>query len=122
MRFYLDEDLSDKIAAIARERGVDIVSSHESGLNGQSDERQLLLAAQDGRCVITRNHRHFALLSKHFEERGLPHAGVLVVPRSMPGEYFSAIANAIVRFDAEHPEGIPPYAVFWLSARIGNGS
>lgn len=39
MRFYLDEDLSDQIEAIARERfSLDVWSSHEQGMDGATDE------------------------------------------------------------------------------------
>lgn len=37
MRFYLNEDLSPKVAELARDRGVDAVSVHEIGAAGLSD-------------------------------------------------------------------------------------
>jgi hypothetical protein len=114
MRFYLDEDLSRKIAELARQRGLDVLSSHECGRDGLGDEDQLRLAADDGHCFVTRNRAHFVLLTVRFFEGGWPHAGVLLVPASLPGDDFAALARAIARYDLEHPAGLPPYAIDFL--------
>src|SRR5215207_6756449 len=110
MLFYLDEDHSDVIAAIVRRRGVDMTSSHETGRNSWTDPRQLRQAGEEGRCVITRNYSDFVRFTREFEEQGLPHAGVVFVPDSLPGKRFAAVAAAIVRFNAEHPDGVPPHS------------
>jgi predicted nuclease of predicted toxin-antitoxin system len=44
MKFYLDEDLSPKIADILRKNGVDAVSAHEIGAVEASDLQQLEFA------------------------------------------------------------------------------
>ena len=111
MRFYLDEDLSWRIAVIARRLGVDVVSSSEYGRNGLTDEEQLRLAAEDGRCVVTENYPDFSRLTMEFQDRGLPHAGVALVPRSLPRNDFAGIAEAIAYFDTLYPEGLAPYTV-----------
>lgn len=117
MRFFLDEDLSHQIADIARARGLDILSSHESGRDGLTDEVQLRLAAAEGRCLVTQNQRHFIPLTIRSFENNWPHAGVLVVPSSLPGDRFAAIAEALVRYDQEHPNGIPSYGVDFIRPR-----
>jgi hypothetical protein len=114
MRFHLDEDHSDVIAAIVRTRGVDITSSHETGRKSWTDPRLLRQAGEEGRCVITRNYSDFARFTREFEAQGLPHAGVVYVPRSLPSKRFAAIAAAIVQFSEEHPDGVPPYTEWWL--------
>lgn len=114
MRFYLDENLSSKITAIGRVRGVDIVSSHECGQNGLSDERQLRFAASEGRCFVTQDRDDFIALTVRFFESGWPHAGVLIVPASFPGSRCTALAEAIARFDRDHPHGLPAYAIDFL--------
>lgn len=40
MKFYLDEDISPKIAEVLRKHGVDVVSAHDIGMKGASDEDQ----------------------------------------------------------------------------------
>ena len=114
MLFYLDEDHSDVIAAIVRRRGVDMTGSHETGRNSWTDPRQLRQAGEEGRCVVKRNYSDFARFTREFEEQRLPHAGVVYVPKSLPSKQFSAIAAAIVRFNDERPDGVPPYSEWWL--------
>ncbi|TAK30048.1 MAG: hypothetical protein EPO21_20075 [Chloroflexota bacterium] len=115
MRFYLDEDLSGKIAEIARGMGVDIITAHESGNVGSGDDVHLAFAANEGRCLVTRNRDHFVALTVKFLEQERPHAGVLIVPYTMPGDQFSLIARAIARYDNEHPEGISEYGLDYVS-------
>jgi hypothetical protein len=115
MRFFLDEDHSDAIAKIARRRGVDMTSSHEVGRDGWTDPLQLRQAGEEGRCVITRNYDYFTRFTREHEKQGIPHAGVLFVPDSLRSNHYAAIAEAIVRFDDQHPDGVPPYSIWWLS-------
>lgn len=82
MRFYLDENLSQQVARLARSRGLDVISSPECGRNGLSDAEQLRLAAQEGRCLVTRDDDFFELTQEFlrgrtFRVQGRPHLGVL---------------------------------------------
>lgn len=115
MRFYLDEDLSGKIADIARGMGVDMVSAHGCGNLGVEDDVHLAFAAKEGRCLVTRNRDHFIALTVKFFEEQRPHAGVLVVPYTLPGDRFRLIARAIAQYDSEHPEGISAYGLDYVS-------
>lgn len=119
MRFFLDEDHSNIIAAVARERGVDVVSPHEIARKGLPDIEQLMWAAHEGRAVITRNYNHFSNLTRDFEDSGLPHAGVVFVSSSLRNRNYSGIAAAIVRFNADHPDGVPSYSKWWLAPERG---
>lgn len=70
MRFYLDEELSQAIAEIARDRyGLDVAASHEIGKDRATDDEQLAFAAQLGRCIVTGNDRHFKRLTALSRER-----------------------------------------------------
>jgi len=111
MRFYLDEDLSDQIAIIARSLGLDVLSSHECGRDGLDDEGQLLAAAEDGRCLVARNRADFVAWTVRFFERESPHSGVLLLPESLPPDRFVAIARALVEYDRGRPEGLSPYTI-----------
>lgn len=109
MRFYLDEDLSGTIAEIARGMGVDVATAHECGNRGSDDEVHLLSAARAGRCLVTRNRDHFVALTVRFLQDDLPHAGVLVVPFTIPADRFALVAAAIAQYNRDHPDGISPY-------------
>jgi hypothetical protein len=85
VKYYLDEDLSPKIAALLRKKGVDCVSAHEIEMVQASDLEQL--------------HSHY---------------GVLIIPSTIPGDKFSFIANVLARYAKKHPEGIQPYTIDFL--------
>jgi hypothetical protein len=115
MRFYLDEHYSSVIAEICRRDDVDVQSTHEARRNGATDDLQLLFGAESGRAVVTENWAHFERLTRQFEAQGLPHAGVILVPPSLPKHDFAAIARAIIHFNKLYPDGLPPYAVVFLT-------
>jgi hypothetical protein len=54
MRFYIDEDLSQEIAVIACNLGVDVIASHEIGNDGKPADVQLASATSPGRCILTK--------------------------------------------------------------------
>lgn len=114
MLFYLDEDLSPRIAVIARGLGLDVVSATELGNTALSDAEQLTLAASAERCLVTENRSHFIRLTVMFFEGQLPHAGVLLVPDSLPTDHFSAIARALRRYSDEHAGTDMAYVVDYL--------
>lgn len=95
MKVYLDEDISPEVAVLLRSSGVDATSVHEEGRQGLSDREQLQYSAAEGRCLVTRNRNDFILLTREFFERGLPHAGVLILPWTVPPDNFRLIAKRI---------------------------
>ena len=114
MTFYLDEDLSPKIAEILRKRGMDALSAHEVGMCGASDQRQLDFGATEKRCFVTRNRDDFIRLTVRFFNDQRPHCGVLIVPHTLPGDQLSRIARLIGTFSSRHPKGLAPYSIAFL--------
>jgi predicted nuclease of predicted toxin-antitoxin system len=115
MRFYLDEDLSPQIAERLRKRGIDAVSALEAGNIQLSDREQLAHAAQAGRCLVTRNVRHFVLLAQDAIRRQQPHAGIILCPPSIRGFEIRAIVDALTRLAKRFPRGLGEYDVLYLS-------
>ena len=116
MKYYLDEDLSARIAELVRAGGVDAISSHECGRDTLDDPQQLDLAAADGRCFVTRNRDDFIHLTvQHFEAQ-LHHAGILIVPNSIAENDFGLVARSLLRYAHAHAKGMQPYTIDFLSA------
>jgi hypothetical protein len=113
-RYLLDENLSTAIAVAARRRGFDVVSSHEVGLDGKSDEEQLLAAANDGRILVTENCKDFTPISRRFAEAGLPHAGVLCVAPGGAASNVGWMLGAIERHARANPAGMVAYLLDYL--------
>ena len=111
MKYYLDEDLSPKIAEILRKHHINAVSAHEIGMIQTSDTEQLEFAASEGRCLITRNRNDFIRLTVRFFNEHRPHFGVLIVPYTLPGDKFALIAKAIIKYHTGHPDMIKPYTI-----------
>jgi hypothetical protein len=117
MKFYLDEDLSPKIAEILRRSGIDTLSTHEAGMREASDQRQLDFAAAEKRCLVTRNRDDFIRLTVRFFNDQRSHCGVLIVPYTLPGDQFSRIAKLIKKFSSHHPKGLAPYSIAFLAIK-----
>ncbi len=117
MKFYLDEDLSPKIAVLLRKNGIDAVSAHEVGMCEMSDKEQLDFAAKDKRCLVTRNRDDFIRLTVQFFNDRRPHGGILIVPYTLPGDQFSRITRLIKTFSFHNRKGMEPYSITFLTSR-----
>jgi len=112
--FYLDENLSPRIAEMLRARGLDAVSAHEVPGNTQLDDRsQLLYAASARRASVTCDIDDFAELTGEFIATNREHAGIVLVPPSFRTDDFAAIAAAVELVARDHPGG-PAGAVVFL--------
>jgi predicted nuclease of predicted toxin-antitoxin system len=116
VKFYLDEDISPRVAEIARGRcQLDVLSANEVGTQAWTDAAQLRYAAEQGRCIVTRNRDDFARETRTAYEAQTPHAGVLIVTRSLPSDQFTAMAAALCAYANNFPHGMQPYTIDFLA-------
>ena len=116
MRATLDEDISPRVAEIARGLcGLDAISAHEIGALEWDDDVQLRFAADQDRCLVTRNRDDFVAATLEAYEAQSPNAGVLIIPHTLPNDRFNAIAVALCAYAARFPDGIRAYTVDFLA-------
>lgn len=117
MKYYLDEDLSPRIAEILRKHHIDAISAYEVGMVQKSDREQLEHASSEKRCLITRNRNDFIQLTVQFFNEHRPHYGVLIIPHTFPADKFSVIANAIIKYHSKYSMGaLESYIIDFLEA------
>ena len=113
MTFYLDENVSSRIAEMLRSRGLDVVSAHEVSGNTQLDDRrQLVYAADARRAIVTCNVADFAELAGEFIAANREHAGIVLIPPSFRTDEFAAIADAVQQVARDYPGGLAGAVVF----------
>ena len=79
IRFHLDENCDPRIAVGLRLHGIDVTTTSEAGLRGESDERQLGYAAGEGRVILTHDGDFLRLATA-----GVGHAGIVYSPQDRP--------------------------------------
>ena len=118
MKYYLDEDISPKVAELLRKNNIDAISAHENNMLGASDEEQLLAATADYRVMVTRNRNDFIALTVRFFESIQPHHGLIIIPYSIPGSKFSLLAKLLTEFPKKHTGEMEPYTIEFLGIEI----
>ncbi len=68
---YLDENLSPKIAAQLRRRGINVVTAHELGALGDSDENHLKRAREMGYVLCTQDTDYLIMSSQDVAHAGI---------------------------------------------------
>ena len=112
MKLHLDEDLSPRVVALLRERGLDVTGAHEVGHTGRSDLEQLRYAVREGRCLVTRNVADYLELVRQLINRQESHAGIILIPASFRGDEFAILAEAISGCAAAYPTGLADQILF----------
>jgi Domain of unknown function (DUF5615) len=120
--FYLDSDVSVRLAPWLRVAGHDAVTSGDQGHRQATDDEQLLIAAQQGRIVLTHNRKDFVLLHDAWRRWplawGFPaqaHNGILVLDQHSERE-LAAVVDEFVTMSATVVLGS---ALYWWRHRSG---
>jgi hypothetical protein len=97
--FYLDNDVNVVLAELLRSRGHTALTARDLALQRAPDADHLLLAAQRGWIMVTRNVGHFRVLHEAWRlwstawNISITHAGILVIPHGRLQEMALHIAG-----------------------------
>lgn len=78
VRLYFDRHIMTRLADDLRDRGFDVVTTEQAGLDTATDEEQLAFATSEGRAILTFNIRDFVPLHRACLEAGRSHCGIIV--------------------------------------------
>jgi predicted nuclease of predicted toxin-antitoxin system len=95
IRLYLDRHVINRLADDLLERGFDVLTTQQAGLDTASDEQQLAFATAERRAILTFNIRDFAPLHKRWLAIGRSHAGIVVSQQLGRREYGTLLARTV---------------------------
>lgn len=78
IKLYLDEDVDISLAHALKQKGIDVLTTQESGNKRLSDSEQLEFAVNNKRVMFTHNKRDFLLLHKSYLLEGRSHYGIIL--------------------------------------------
>ncbi len=109
MRLLLDAHVSSRhVGRKLVAAGHDVLALDQDETLGRlADEDVLILAAEQGRVVITHNVRHFAALARTWAEARRSHAGIILI--TLPHSAYGAILRRL-----EQAPTIRPGQTGWI--------
>lgn len=75
---YTDEDVTNQLAALIRQRSHEAISALDIGMMERPDETHLMYAAEHGLTLFTYNERDYIHLAQQWARAGRAHAGILI--------------------------------------------
>ena len=75
---YTDEDITDRLSSLLRERGFEAASALNEGTAGLSDEDQLVYATERRWTLLTYNRDDFLALARRWHDAGREHGGIVI--------------------------------------------
>lgn len=112
IRLYLDEDIHKRVAAALRLRHFGVISAHEIGRWGLSDEEQLTYAAAEGQAIFSYNTPDYVKLHLDWLRQGKGHHGIIVSDQLPVGETVRRLLNLLNRVTADEIRN----QIRWLQA------
>jgi Domain of unknown function (DUF5615) len=119
LKLLLDEMYPHAITEQLRERDRDAEAVTERPeLRALPDADLFTLAQAEQRAVVTENVDDFSVIASSYDQRGMAHFGLVLVPRgSYPRSSSGTIGRMVSALDLlldEHPEETPTSLRHWL--------
>ena len=101
IKLYLDEDVDPLLAKVIRDRGYDVLSTHEAKMHNSDDYKQLDFATSQGRAILTHNIRDFHRIAKDYAKINKIHAGIILSSQLPFKELLKRILSLLSKHNAE---------------------
>jgi predicted nuclease of predicted toxin-antitoxin system len=101
---YTDEDVSDRLAALVRQRGYNAHSAREADMIEQPDEAQLVYAATHGMVLLTFNQKDYVSLARQWAAQGRKHSGILLSNQFSRRELGELLRRVLKFFNTVPPD------------------
>lgn len=113
IKFYLDEDVHEDIAAALRLRGYDVRTTREAGNKGLTDTEQLRYAISEDRIIISFNAADFYKLHSEFLKKGIEHSGI-ILSKQLP---IGKVIKSLLKLISDIKEQDIKNNIIWLSGQ-----
>lgn len=114
IKLYLDEDVDISLAHALKQKGIDVLTTQESGNKRLSDSEQLEFAVNNKRVMFTHNKRDFLLLHKSYLLEGRSHYGIILSDQRTVGEMLRGLSKLIFSLTAEQMKNRREFLSNWL--------
>lgn len=114
IKLYLDEDVDISLAQALKQKGIDVLTTQESGNKRLSDSAQLEFAINNQRAIFTHNKRDFLLLHKSYLLEGKNHYGIILSDQRTVGETLRGLSRLIFSLTAEEMKNRREFLSNWL--------
>jgi hypothetical protein len=103
LALHLDEDIDRRLVPPLRSDGYDILTVEAAGQQ-LSDLEQLRFATAQGRLLVSHNQVHFRRLHRQLMAEGQEHAGIVLLPQTVPLSRLIARARLLMEWVATFPD------------------
>lgn len=114
IKLYLDEDVDISLSIALKQKGIDVLTTQESGHARLSDIEQLEFAVSKKRAILTHNKRDFILLHKKYLIEGKEHYGIILSDQRPIGELLRGLSRLIFSLTAEQMKNRQEFLSNWL--------
>lgn len=120
---YLDECMDPAMIGPLRQRGYEVSSAQLEHYRGANDLDQLNFATRLDRLIVSENGKHFRAWHRFFQQQGLPHGGIVIVPQTELALETLRVAMMLDWIVAEFPDDHRSRYFTWghLQSRLEKG-
>lgn len=101
IKLYLDEDIDPLLANVLRDRGYDVLTTHDAKMHKSDDHKQIDFATSQGRAILTHNVRDFHRIAKEYGKISKFHSGIILSSQLPFKELLKRILRLLHKHNAE---------------------